>query len=122
MSSTPRTFNADRAKRAREVILALLAEGAPCPFWVAIRLQDGKTHGAAYPTKATAMAHTSNPNEFAFLCVQTPLDAPGIGELISYLRFVEAKENYWARTDPNVHVAMPKFGPVSSGDAEAYRG
>lgn len=95
----------DRAKRAQEVITQLLIEGAPETFWVAIRLDDGRTHGAAYPTKVSAMAHCQDPNSFAFMHIIAADGFPALDEIRSFLRYAEQKEAYWrAREDLNLHI------------------
>lgn len=98
---------ADRAKRAQEVITRLLIEGAPDTFWVAVRLDDGRTHGAAYPTKATAMAHCQDPNNFAFMHIIAAEGFPPLAEIQSFLRYASMKEAYW-RTGEDLHLHIPK--------------
>ena len=114
----PKTFNMDRAKRAHEVIMTLVASGAPMPFWCAIRMEDGKTHGAAYPTKAAAMAHCADPNHFTYMVIMHPMDVPNLSEIISFMRYSEMKEAYW-RTQEDAHLHMPK-GAINPGNASAY--
>lgn len=97
-----------RAKRAQEVMWELLAAGAPAGSWAAIRLEDGRTHGAAYPTKAAAMEHCQDPNVFAF----ASFPADGIiswMELAAFLRYAERKEAYW-RAQADQHLVIPKHG------------
>lgn len=103
-----------RAKRAQEVMWALLSQGAPAGSWVAIRLEDGRTQGAAYPSKAVAIAHVHDPSMYAFGSI--PLD--GIvswHELAAFLRFAERRENYWAAQDPEKHIVIPRHGILNSG-------
>lgn len=112
------SYNHDRARRAQEVIQALVADGAPCPFWVAIKLEDGRTQGAAFPSKKSAIEHCANPNEWTFMVVLTPIDVPSVAEIISFMRYSEMKESYW-RTQHDMHLHIPKHG-LSSGDASAF--
>lgn len=97
-----------RAKRARDVILAHLAAGVPGQYWVAIRLEDGRTDCAAYPTKQAAMQHQHNVNEYAFATI--PEDGVIMwAELAAFLRYADSKEAYW-RTHEDMHLVLPKFG------------
>jgi hypothetical protein len=121
--SIPRDYyldgrNIDRAKRMQEVIIALLTEGAPDTFWVASRLRDGRTQGAAYPSKKSAMEHTVDPNEFMFMHIVAADGFPTVEELMVNLWFNEQREAYW-RTREDLQLHIPK-SPVQ--DLGAYSG
>ncbi len=109
----PAMNETDRAKRAQEVVTQLLIEGAPDTFWVAVRLEDGRTHGAAYPTKATAMAHCQDPNSFAFMHIIAADGFPPLDEIASFLRYASMKEAYW-RTREDLTLHIPRFGAMEA--------
>lgn len=108
----------DRARRACDAAREALMAQVPGGFWLAIRLESGRTDGKAYPTKQAAIDH--QPGIRADSCAYLTLPHDGIIEwrgVAAFLRMASSKASYW-RANPDLHLHVPT-APIVDGTGYA---
>lgn len=106
----------DRARRCSDVInmhvMAHQPAGGGLPDWngatpwVAIKLSDGSSDGALYPSKAEAAKHQLHENQCAYITI--PPDGMTVKQALVYLHFTQQMyENGVRIADPDMQVIAP---------------
>lgn len=102
---TPGPMYSDAARRCADIVtLATLA--GHVGDWVAIRLSDGGSDGAHYPSKGVATRHQLHESQCTYVKVPPDGMTPRSAEVVlSFYR--RAYEAGFRQSDPDAHTSIP---------------